>query len=319
MTGGKTEVYRERVVSHIGLPALSRIWFHRRRYLFVLPTFILLGFLWYYPAFLGFYKSLFHWDGWRINRFIGLTNYSNILTDRYFHMSLRNMAIITVFQVILPIWMPVIVAETIYNLRSARLRSGLRVAFLIPALVPSMVNVLLWRFIYHPQSGVLNSLLSLVGLGHLRQTWLGNPRVALPAVLFMGFPFLPGVTVLIYLAGLENISEEIIDASIVDGASRLRRVISIELPLIVPQIKLFIILGVIGAVQGYYSILVLTNGGPAFRTLVPGLYLYNEAFINSRMGYASAVGVILFFIIMSFTWISMKYIRSSAAEEYSPE
>jgi len=284
----------------------------------MLPTFVLLGIFWYYPAFLGFYESMFHWDGWKINRFIGLQNYQRIVTDPYFHMAVKNAGIILLFRMLLPIWMPLIVAEAIYNLRSGRTRATMRVAFLIPALVPGMVSVLLWRFIYHPHSGVLNSLLNMAELGHLQQTWLGNPRLALPAVLFVGFPFVPGITVLVYLAGLENISEEIIDASIVDGASRLRRVVSIEIPLILGQVKLFIILGVIGALQEYYNIFVLTNGGPAFRTLVPGLYLYNEAFVNRRMGYASAVGVILFAVIVVFTSLSMRYIRTGT-EEYVAE
>jgi len=204
----------------------QRVWRYRSRYLFLLPTFVLLIVLWYYPAFLGFYESLFHWDGWKINRFIGFANYRRIATDPYFHMALKNVSIILLFRLTLPILMPLVVAELIYNLRSARLRSVLRVAFLIPALVPGMVSILLWRFIYHPQQGVLNNLLTMAGLEHLRQTWLGNPKLALPAVLFMGFPFVSGITVLIYLAGLENISTEIIDASIVDGARRLRRVIS---------------------------------------------------------------------------------------------
>jgi len=84
-------------------------------------------------------------------------------------------------------------------------------------------------------------------------------------------------------------------------------------------IKLFLILGVINALQGYYSIFVLTNGGPAFRTLVPGLYLYNEAFINGRLGYASAVGVVLFIMIFAFTFLTMRYFRSSVEEEYVRE
>ena len=294
----------------------ARIWRRRGHYLFVLPTFVLLALLWYYPAFLGFYESLFHWDGWKINRFIGLNNYQRILTDRYFHMALKNAFKILLFNLTFPIMMPLLVAELIYSLSSARIRSLFRVIFLIPALVPGMVHVLLWRFIYHPQQGVLNNLLTMAGLEHLRQTWLGNPRFALLAVLFMGFPFVPGITVLIYLAGLENISNEIIDASIVDGATRLRRIISIDLPLILGQIKLFLILGVIGSLQNYYNIFVLTNGGPAFRTLVPGLYLYNEAFTNRRLGYASAVGVILFVMIFTFTFLSMRYFRVSTEEEY---
>ncbi len=309
-------------ITRIGvqLPAaFARVWRYRNRYLFVLPTFLFLIALWYYPAFLGFYKSLFHWDGWRINRFIGLQNYSDILTDRYFHMALRNVGIVLAFSMTLPVLMPLVVAEMIYNVQNSSLRAVLRVCFLLPALVPGMVHILVWRFIYHPQFGVLNSFLGLAGLDHLRQTWLGNPGLALPAVLFMGFPFVPGIEVLIYLAGLENISSELIDASIVDGATRLRRVVSIDLPLILGQVKLFVILGAIGAIQGYYNIFVLTNGGPAFRTLVPGLYLYNEAFVNGRMGYASAVGVILFVIVLTLTIVTMRYMRSSVEDDYAKE
>ena len=172
-----------------------------------------------------------------------------------------------------------------------------------------VVTILIWQFIYDPYAGVLNSVLRAVGLGGLTQNWLGDPRIALYSVMGSAFPFIGGVAVLIYLAGLQSITTEIFDAAAIDGAHGMRRFFTIDLPLIMGQIKLNLVLAIIGGVQNFAGILILTNGGPAGATEVPGLYMYNVAFQYGKIGYASAIGVLIFLCIHVLTFLNMRYLR----------
>lgn len=286
------------------------IWQARGIYPFIAPTFLLLFVFRYYPAFLALGESLFEWDGYKINIFVGPHNYQEIFADPFFWLSVRNVLIIVVFYSTLYVLMPMIVAVGVFNLASQRAQYSLRIIFLIPAIVPGIVHLLLWQYIYQPTDGLLNTVLADVGLSALQQTWLGDPKLALLAVLFVNFPWVSGVWVLIFLAGLENIPPSVVEAATIDGASRLRRIFAIDIPLISGVIKLFLILGIITGVQTFYNILILTNGGPAFATMVPGLYLYQAAFTMTRMGYASAVGVLMFIAILGITYLNWRFLRS---------
>jgi ABC-type sugar transport system permease subunit len=201
----------------------------------------------------------------------------------------------------------------LYNLHNQRARYLWRVVMIIPTVVPGMVSTLLWGYIYNPQNGFLNTLLQMLGMQP--KTWLADPKLALPSLLFVGFPWVGGTWMLVYLAGLLNIPTEIVDASVVDGCSTWRRIWSIDLPLLLGQIKLSVILTCMGTLQGFVGTMVLTNGGPFFATIVPGIYLYNQAFGRSRLGYASAVGVIMSVLILGLTILNNKYVKSSVEYE----
>jgi len=126
------------------------------------------------------------------------------------------------------------------------------------------------------------------------------------------FPFVGGIGVLIYLAGLQGISTEIFDAAALDGASGLRRFFSIDLPLIKGQIRLNLVLSIITGLQVLVGPLVLTNGGPVDATMVPGLYMYQQAFTYGRLGYASAIGVVVFIAVFVLTVMNMTLFRDKA-------
>ena len=133
----------------------------------------------------------------------------------------------------------------------------------------------------------------------------------MPSLMFMGFPWIDGVGMLIYLAGLLAIPMEVTEAAIMDGASSLRRFFSIELPLIIPQLRLILILNVIGALQGFGPQLLVTRGGPSNATTVPAWEMYQAATMSGRYGVASAIGVVLFVLIFSLTLLNNAAVRSS--------
>ena len=228
----------------------------------------------------------------------------------YFIKSLRHVSLLTSWRVISAVTFPFIVAELIFNLRSHVHKYTYRVLTILPAVVPGIVILLLWQFIYDGTHGLLNAFLEGIGLEDWQQPWLGSPKTALYAVTFMGFPWVGGVTVLIYLAGLQGISDEVIDSSLVDGCSGLRRLFAIDIPLILGQFKLIIVLAVIGGLQGWVAVFVMTAGGPGTASMVPGLWMYNNAFLWNKMGYASAIGMFLFVLIMGLTILNVKFVKT---------
>lgn len=283
----------------------------KQYYLLLLPTFLLLLTFNYYPAFSAVYHSFFEWNGSNFKRFIGLENFINIFFDPTIPLSFVNSFKLTVASLVINLTLPLLAAVLIFRLKNLRLAYFYRVLFVIPMVVPGMVTFMIWRFIYNPTTGLLNELLKAMGLSNLTRPWLGDFDLALYAVIFIGFPWVAGISTLIYLAGLQGIPTELLDAGLIDGATAWTRFWRIELPLITAQIKLIVILTLIGAIQGFVNIMVMTNGGPGEATMVPGLYLYRNAMYYNRMGYACAIGTLLFLIILALTYLNIRYLRSS--------
>jgi ABC-type sugar transport system permease subunit len=291
---------------------LKRIVQYRYAYLMIVLTFALLLTFNYYPSFMGLYRAFFNYDVGIKPEFIGLGHFVKMFTkDDIFIESLSHVGILTGWRTFSALVFPFLAAELIYGLTKSAHQYGYRLSMIVPIVVPGMVYILLWQFIYDGTAGLLNALLETVGLGHLQQPWLGNPKTALGAVTLMGFPWVGGVNVLIYLAGLQSISREVVDAALMDGCAGLRRILHIDIPLIAGQFKLIAVLSVIGGLQGWGTVFVMTGGGPGKATMVPGLWMYNNAFFWNRMGYASAIGTFLFVIIMAFTVINMKFVKTS--------
>jgi len=213
-----------------------RAYRYRFCYLALAPSFaFLLGFK-YYPMLAAIYYSFTDWDGLSA-QFIGVQNYVEMIGDPVFQQAVHNMGFLAIFRLVVHLVMPLLAAELIFNLRNSRAGYFWRLLFLVPLVVPGIVVLLIWGFIYTPQLGLLNQLLRGIGAGALAQSWLGDPGIALPALAFVGFPWVGGIALLIFLAGLQNIPEEAIEAARLDGASGLRRVWALDVPLIVGQIK----------------------------------------------------------------------------------
>jgi len=206
---------------------------------------------------------------------------------------------------------PLSVAKLIISLPDERSRYFYRILFLIPIVVPGVAIQLIWGSMIFSDAGLLNEFLRLVGKPDWTVAWLSNPKTALWGVACVGFPFVGGFEVLIYYAGLASISEDINDAAQIDGAGGLRKFFMIDIPLVLSQIKLLVVLTIIGGVQGFENLFILTRGGPGFETTVPALWMYFNAFSFQRMGYACAIGVILFGLIFTLTALNMRYFRST--------
>jgi len=313
----------------IGIVLLVWLWYviaHRKRlwhqivakkfiYPFVIPTIVLLLAFNYYPVFSAFYHSLFNWEGGGNAIWVGFANFRELAGDAIFRESAVNAFKLLVFGIIVSITVPLAAAELLFHLKSERAQYIYRVLFVIPMVVPGIVVMLIWGFFYDYDLGAINQALRAMHLGQYAQVWLGNPKVALYSLMFMGFPWVGGFSLLIYYAGLQSIPKDVLDSCLIDGASGLRRIWAVDIPLVMAQMKLLIVLGFIGGIQGFQTQLLLTRGGPGYSTMVPGLHLYNNAVSYDRMGYACAMGVVLFLVILALTYINMKYVKSSTEHE----
>jgi len=280
-------------------------------YFYLVPTFVLLAVFFYYPAINAFVSSFCYWSAYGERSFVGLENFKRVFSDYVIVEGTKNLIKLLSFSLIVSTVMPLLAAEAIFNISNQKAKFWYRWFLVVPMVIPVVVILLIWSFIYHPEVGLLNWLLRFIGYPQLQRTWLQDPDVALYCIMFIGFPWVSGVSVLIYLAGLDNIGNEVIDASLIDGATRLRRIVSIDIPMILGQIKLLIILGIIGGMQGFGIQLILTQGGPCYATMVPGLWMYQQAINFDNLGYACAIATIMFLVILLITYLNMKYIKSS--------
>ncbi|RYG24866.1 sugar ABC transporter permease [bacterium] len=280
-------------------------------YALILPSMVLLSVFSLLPFLWAFWTSFFDYEVGGDTRFVGLANYGEYLTDPTFLPSFANMAMLTLFHVAVVLIFPLFVARMIFGLSSERARYLYRLLFLVPIVVPGIAGTLIWRGMIYNDHGLVNETLRLFGMGHLARGWLSDPRSAIWAVAAIGFPFAGGVNMLIYYAGLSGIAESVQDAAQLDGATGLRKFFRVEFPLLMSQVKLLVILTIMGGVQSFEGMLALTKGGPGFKTMLPGLWMYLNAFSFQRMGYACAIGVMLFLLIMGLTVLNLRYLKSA--------
>ncbi len=285
------------------------LWRARISYFLLIPTFSLLIIFNYYPAFSGLYHSFTDWTPGVETTWVGLKQVRAMFDSPYFWVGMKN-ALILVIAALLKLLFPLLVAELIFSIQRSSLQYVLRSLFIIPLVLPSVVGILLWANIYDPNIGLLNQTLNSLGLDHLTRSWLGDRSTAMAAIVAIGFPWINPFALLIFYGGLITIPKELFDAAKVDGANWLRRILRIDLPLLMSQIKLLVILAFIGSVQEFQLIFLTTAGGPGNATYTPALELYYNATRFNKFGLASAMGTFLFLIILLGTIVNLKAVRS---------
>lgn len=283
-------------------------------YLFLLPTLVLVALFNYKPAFTALYYSFFAWDGYNPGTFVGLQNFRRMIEDPLVLASVKNMGILLVAKIITALTLPLLAAELVFNLKSHRMQYFYRVIFTVPIVVPLVVLILVWRFVYDPEQGILNSLLRAVGLDSLASNWLGDPSTALLSIIIFNFPWVSGVQFLLFLAALGNIPSEVIDSSRLDGCRSLGRVWRIDIPIILTQVKTVVLLTALVTLQTFLEVWVLTQGGPVNATMVPGIAIYQNAFSYGVLGYASAIGTVLFAATLLLSLVINRSMRSDVPD-----
>ncbi len=266
-------------------------------YLFIMPS-ILGVVIWLIgPMIYSIYLSLTDWDLLTAPWFVGLENYQEIfLYDRLFRISLRVTLVYTAVAVPLNLVAGFLVALLLNT--KVKGMAAFRTIYYLPSIVPQVANAMLWLWILNPEFGLLNTFLRRFGIPRIM--WLQDERWVLPAFWIMGL-WAVGSGMLIYLAGLQGIPQQLYEAADLDGASVWRKFLHITIPQMSPIIFFNPIMGIIGSFQIFTSGFLMTGGGPNNATLFYVLYLYRNAFQWLNMGYAAALAWILFFIILVFT------------------
>lgn len=283
------------------LAAMKKYW---KLYAFLVPVFIPLIVFGYLPAFEAFKLSFTDASG----AFVGLKHFEKLTTDRKLIASISNMLKLLVVGLITGNVPALLVAELLYNMKSKKSSSTYRFLFIIPMMIPTLVIYLVWQFLIFDSNGLANALLAL--FGKEPSSWLNGTTTALGSMMLIGFPWISGTAFLIYLAGLQGIPESVLESCKLDGANTWIRFVKIDLPLLLGQLKLNLIMGIIGGVQAFQLQMMTTEGGPRNSTMVPGLWMYNRAFEYGEMNYASAIGLVMFLFILILTVINNKYINT---------
>ena len=286
-------------------------------WLALLPSLALLAVFGLVPFVWAFTTSFYRYEVGGESEWVGLDNYVEYLTaDPTLLASVGHMLFFTAVGLAASLTVPLVAAKLIFEVTrlhrgpaGERLAHGYRVLFLIPIVVPGVAVQMIWSGGVYADDGLLDSLFSPLGIeaGGL----LVRPATAMLAVAMVGFPFAQGINVLIFYAGFAEIPESVHEAATLDGASGVRKFLSVDVPMLLSQVKLLAILAMIAGIQGFEGVFIMTRGGPGFETMVPGLWMYYNAFSFQRMGYACAIGVMLFLLVLAVTFANTKLLRSS--------
>ena len=282
-------------------------------YLFIAPTFILIFIFSYYAVLDGITISFTDASIGFKKQFVGLANYQQLFRNSVFWKAFFNQFIITVTAIFNNIFFPILAAELLFFVRNARAANIIKTIFVIPMLVPSIVTILTWRYLYNNDFG-FNTLLQNMGLENLTRNWLNDPKTAIWCIILVGFPFVSGLYFLIFHAGINNISTDIIEAALIDGVNNAQMVTKIHLPIIMPYINVVFTLTLIGSLSSFGLVAATTGGGPGNATMIPSMLMYQVAFGEGKFGYASAIGIILMLIILALTLLSRRVIFPSQEE-----
>ncbi|QPC83325.1 sugar ABC transporter permease [Phototrophicus methaneseepsis] len=266
-------------------------------YLFLLPAILAFALFAWLPILKSIQMSFQNVTLGGQATWVGLDNFQLMLKDPALQVVWKNSLEFTVWSLLLGYLVPVVLAILVREMRF--FQGFFRVVYFLPTVVPAAIAVIIWRFIYDPDGGVLNELLAQFGIA--RQLWLQDASLAKPALVavmtWSGF----GTTALIYLASLQDVSQDLYEAAELDGASPLQRIIHISLPHLYPIMSLMLVLQIITVVQVFTEPFLLTNGGPGRETLTPAMHIYNRAFIRLDMGYASAWSVVMILVLLVFS------------------
>ncbi|SDQ21192.1 carbohydrate ABC transporter permease [Virgibacillus salinus] len=280
-------------------------------YLFFIPGLILYSIFFLFPTVSALYYSFTDWDGISADfNYVGFANYERAVTgDSIFMKSVGNnlefMIFVAIFQTLVALIFAIILVK------NTKVNYYLRALFFFPTILSSVSVAFIWAFVYDPNLGILNQLLNLLGIGFLTQNWLGNGDIAIYSLAFTQVWFHAGQMLIIFVAGLHAIPNDLYEAAKMEGASKWQLFRKITWPLLAPSATIVIAYTTIQSFQAFDLIFALTGGGPNYSTEIISTYIYTVAFRNYDFGYASGISVIFMCIIALITYIQFKVLRSN--------
>jgi raffinose/stachyose/melibiose transport system permease protein len=270
--------------------------------LFLLPALVLFLTFVIYPIYRSIYYSTFDWKGFGLAvDYVGLENYRKIFSDEVFLKAIKNVLIIITLSLGIQLPMALILAVMVG--RDLPGRAVFRTIFFLPYVLSEVNTAIMWMLLYNadPERGFLNSLMKLIGLTPV--AWLADMKIVIYAVFITLTWKYFGFHMLLYLTGLQNIPREIEEAARIDGASSLQNFFYITLPLLGSTIKTSVYMSVLGSIQQFIIVWVMTRGGPVNASETMATYMYRFGFVRFQLGYGSAVAIIMFILCMIFSLV----------------
>lgn len=275
---------------------------------FIAPAFLFFTLFIIVPTIASVYYSFTSWDGLNpVVKFVGLANYKEIFTSARFRNALQNTIILTAFISILENGMALMLALIVDNVKWGK--NFFRSAFYVPVLISGIVSGFIWKIMYNYNFGAINSIFRSIGMGESCQDWLGNPKLALIMVGVVLIWKGAGYYMIIYLASLQSVPTDVVEAAAIDGASPLQRFKAITLPLISGAFTINLTLSLINGLKVFDQISVMTDGGPGFTTETIVYLLYKVGFNEGRQGFGTAVGIVLLFIILILNAVQQSILK----------
>ena len=289
---------------------MSRQWLIDNQGLFFMaPAMILFVVFVLYPIFYIFGASLFDWDGVNQAVYIGLDNYIEMFTDdRPFGLAIRNSVYWTFLTIFPQMFLGFILASILTS--GIPLQNLFRIIFFMPAIISPVVLGIIWQRIYAPFGGLLADLGREIGAPFLIQPYIADPKIAIFSTIFVNVWQWTGFSMLMYVAGLQGLPGEVLSAAQVDGANAWQRIRHVIWPMLRHVHLTLILLGVIGTLQTFALVYMLTKGGPSSATEMLPTYIFRKAFTLQSMGYASAVAVVLLVIALSASIFQVRVLGS---------
>ena len=275
-------------------------------YWFILPYAVFFGAFVAYPLVFSFILLFHRWNVVTPMEWIGLKNFERLFSDPLFFKAIMN----TLKFLLIHIPLQMVVALGIAVLLNSRLkfRGFFRAVFFLPVVVSGVVVTILWQQLYAFDSGLLNRMLSAVGIGKI--PWLIDPDMAMVSIALMATWKNVGIYIILFLVGLQDVPRELYDSASIDGATRARQFFRITLPMLRPTFVVVVVLSTIGGFSLFVEPYVLTGGGPMESTLSAVLYIYNQAFYFNHMGYAATLGFVFALIILGVVLLQRKVMET---------
>ena len=285
------------------------------RWFYVLPALVLVFVFVYYPAVDNLWLSLFKWSSFSTrDTFVGLSNYQQLAADPVFWSAAFNNIAYAVVSVIVQVGGGLLLAAALEEFVAARLRGFFRTVFFIPAVMSLTVVGFLFYFLYEPNFGLINQALSAVGLSGLIHAWLGEPGTAIWSIIAMSQWQSTGYVAVLFIVAMQRIPRDLYEAAYLDGASKLEAFRKITVPLVHEMTVLMLIVTISGAFLVFNEVWVMTQGGPDNSSHVLGTWLYQSAFLNDQLGYAAAIGSVIFVITFVVAVVQLWLTRGRTVE-----
>ena len=289
-----------------------RMWRERSAYLFIAPGVVVFSIFTLGALIFAFYLTFHRWSIIEPEKpYVGLQNYEDMVNDERFVGAVLNTAYFTGASV--PLTMIIGLFLALLLNQPLRGRAIFRTAYYLPVVTPFVVSALLWKWLYNGDFGLFNYYLMK---GHIIDEpllWLSDQNLAMPAVVLMSVWSGVGFSMVVYLAGLQSIPYELYESAKLDGAGTLQRMWYVTIPLLRPTTLFLLVIGIIGSLQVFTQIFVMTSGGPVNKTTTMVYYMYLWAFKYYDMGYASTLAFALFAMLLVFTALQLRLFKDGAS------